>query len=424
MDSDRWVLVEINNYDNIAYWTLGLFPIIAVGYEDTSSSIPDGIMHISIKTPLQPRLASFQRVSFLVQEHNIPILMRCIQINHLGLIKHVPDGYTFRSGNTAKKGVHGVQVVINVRDNAPSKRVKLLLSGFSTLRGPLNAVTIAGTDAADFDYAQHIERSIQYLPTEPPIWEVIMHQYWLKVRGDDMVCQNHIAARGIFLGAGDLRLSWTKRNPKAWLPSLLNHYQSFQIIAETGIYLNLMICEIEARTTLTSTRIGAPLLTNVYNTTMRNFCHRLTSTRVAYFNLLVGLHRLYCGSILEGDQHISNACSTFRSAWEVVNHMKLIHQLPLFRSCMRFCELVEPLLNTSPEDSKKVMEYVDDFHKWIRGKLKPFKLIIPADAIPRELKERGILDLLPRYVERAEHNRKFNIFCEFPGFDPGDYYLL
>jgi hypothetical protein len=171
----------------------GCMDVLFTMVDPEDADLPEGIMRVRVKMtrgvefPLAltmpwPQSRSHRQL-VLVAAHDVPAFVRKLRIVQLAHgIRCMPDEHFMsdtRESCTARKGFHGMSVLVHVSPTYPKRQARELLSAFRALHGPLNEVSIV--EFSDTAFTNAIEASIS--APRDPISDNTFHEMLLLVLG-------------------------------------------------------------------------------------------------------------------------------------------------------------------------------------------------------------------------------------------------
>jgi hypothetical protein len=286
LNRDHLVVVEIDCGEIFWPWNIGIFPMIIVP-EPEVARLPETIAHIRFTFPqmdhswygsseVETECYDCLKLTILVQEKDLEALARYIHIIDLAFYPRINDGsisteaLLLGTHIEARRGYHGLRIVVNIDPDASEKRVRPLLECVKSFKGPLNELTISGFTS--FSEVTHMEKTIPEL-SNFTYWEILSLRAWLKHQSDlcilreDFVNVTNISDLSFYLYHNWRKIDYTPQSGRRGPHYQSGEFSRFRRLSQASRALNFMIMSIKGRRwlrpeiTLNWLKIGTTIMT-------------------------------------------------------------------------------------------------------------------------------------------------------------------
>ncbi|KAF1962490.1 hypothetical protein CC80DRAFT_542805 [Byssothecium circinans] len=450
LDRDRWITIEIRNLGKrFLKDQIGVVPMIVLEKPDDTYQmvrLPESIAHVCFTFPLHEGVVPLDErldLTILLQEQDFAAFVRQIRILNLVTNYNVPEGTGhWWYGGAMYRGRDGLRVTANFDTNVRVDRIRSMMSCLKMFKGRLNEVSISGSSIPV--EARAIEKSILVRPTsvaEFTYWEILCHRSWLKHQLDlCMKRKEPMSAVNISEMYCDAIRNWLNldETPESGHSHPLYASQQvsqFQKLCQATHGLNIALLNIEHSETMPLTQhfdlvwIGQPSFDEDAIDVVVEEAGPLLK---AYTRVVIGIWQLVQGKWQTESQRelpfpqdltpielggptpltahwVRDAAGKLVEAWELAKQTDCpADQFALYESCHTFAQHILEI--NGAVVSNDVLEAIHEFWDIIKGKIKPVKFIVGKNAFPKELHDKEIFDILPKYEKCAPGNDEWSLF--------------
>ncbi|KAF2646854.1 hypothetical protein P280DRAFT_503339 [Massarina eburnea CBS 473.64] len=185
---NKWIIFDVDFWAPFVAFIKPLIPALIVENDDDLADIPEGIMYVQLRLPLNLPTGVSRSGKILIPEDRLNEMLHVLQCFMFHMCsRYIHGSYMLRflhgsvTGFTARRGYEGLRIRLYIQPKLATQkeRCREILDGFRMLHGPLNELSIIGY--ADEGYALEVERSIAAPRTkiaDRPIWDVAILSLW------------------------------------------------------------------------------------------------------------------------------------------------------------------------------------------------------------------------------------------------------